>query len=154
MPVNSQQITKLEEHEGYKSKVYKCTAGFDTIGIGYNINKNPLKLSPLEIKSFYDVGVTHEKAVLHAKLVCNQIEDGLQKNLIWFDKLDTNTKFVLINMGYQMGLGGVLGFTTTLSLIEQGKYNEASLQMLKSKWAKQTPNRAKDVARILRTGKL
>jgi lysozyme len=100
------------------------------------------------------VGVTHEKAVLHAKLVCNQIEDGLQKNLIWFDKLDTNTKFVLINMGYQMGLGGVLGFTTTLSLIEQGKYNEASLQMLKSKWAKQTPNRAKDVARILRTGKL
>jgi lysozyme len=154
MPLNNEQIAKLEEHEGFRNRVYKCTAGMDTIGIGYNLIANPLKLSKVEIKSLYDVGITREKAVQYAKLVCNQVEADLRKHLNWFDDLDSNTQFVLINMGFQMGSAGVLGFKTTLGLIKEGKYNEASLQMLKSKWAKQTPNRAKDVARILRTGKL
>lgn len=154
MPLNNEQIAKLEEHEGFRTKVYKCTAGKDTIGIGYNLQANPLKLPKTEIQSLYSAGITHEKAVLYAKLVCNQVENDLKKHIVWFDKLDPNTQFVLINMGFQMGTAGVLGFHNTLNLIKEGKYAEASEQMLQSKWAKQTPNRAKDLARILRTGKL
>ena len=30
-------IEQLKIHEGYKPKVYKCTAGVDTIGIGFAI---------------------------------------------------------------------------------------------------------------------
>ena len=30
-------VEQLKIHEGYKPKVYKCTAGVDTIGVGFAI---------------------------------------------------------------------------------------------------------------------
>ena len=30
-------IDRVKHHEGFKSKVYKCTEGFDTIGYGFAI---------------------------------------------------------------------------------------------------------------------
>ena len=154
MPLTQEQVAKLEEHEGFRSKVYKCTAGHDTIGIGLNLDANPLKLSANEIKSLYDAGITHEKAVYYLKLVCNQIENRLTKELDWYDKLDSNTKYVLIDASYQMGVSGLLAFKDTLKLIKEGKYNEAAKEMLRSRWAKQVPNRAKSVTDILKTGKI
>jgi lysozyme len=154
MPLTDVQASKLEEHEGFRSRVYKCPAGFDTIGIGYNLIANPLKLPKGEIKSLYDVGISHDKATYYLKLVCNQIENRLSTELKWFDGLESNVKYVLIDMAYQMGVGGLLKFTNTLKLIEKGRYAEASVEMLDSNWAKQTPNRAKSVAGILKTGRV
>jgi lysozyme len=154
MPLTTVQASKLEEHEGFRSKVYKCTKGFDTIGIGYCIPMNPLNLSKAEIKSLYDVGITRDKAVYYLKMVCNQIEAKLSRELDWYDDLDSNTKYVLIDMAYQMGVAGLLEFKQSLKLVKAGKYNEAAKEMLNSKWAKQTPNRAKSVTDILKTGKV
>lgn len=154
MPLTQVQADKLEEHEGFRSRVYKCSLGFDTVGIGYCIPANPLKLSKSEIKSLYDVGISRDKAIHYLKLVCNQIESRLIRELRWFDALDSNTKFVLINMAYQMGVDGLLKFDNTLGLIKEGKLAQASKEMLQSKWAKQTPNRAKELATILSSGKI
>ena len=161
MPLTTEQVAKLEEHEGFRSKVYKCTAGFDTIGIGYNLQTNMLKLSANEIKSLYDVGVTHEKAVYYAKLCCNMVETELSRELSWYDTLDSNTKFVLISLGFNMGVQGLLKFTKTLALIRVGKFTEASRELLNSKWATQVDKklgdgkgRADDLAIILKTGKI
>jgi len=154
MPLTSDQLAKLEEHEGFRAKVYKCTAGKNTIGIGLNLDANPLKLSPEEIKSLINVGITHDKAVYYAKLVCAQIENKLAKELDWYNNLDSNTKYVLVDMSYNMGVQGVLQFKHSLELIRQGKFLAASEAMLDSKWAKQVPNRAKSVTDILKTGKL
>ena len=30
-------VDRVKEHEGFRSKVYKCTEGFDTIGYGFAI---------------------------------------------------------------------------------------------------------------------
>lgn len=154
MPLTTVQASKLEEHEGFRSKVYKCTKGFDTIGIGYCIPANPLKLSVNEIKSLYDVGITHDKAIYYLKTVCNQIENKLCKELVWYDALDSNTKYVLIDMSYQMGVAGLLEFKQSLKLVKAGKYAGAAKEMLNSNWAKQTPNRAKSVTDILKTGRI
>jgi lysozyme len=154
MPLTQIQVGKLEEHEGFRSKVYKCTAGCDTIGIGYNLSANPLRLPPAEIKSLYEVGISHDKAIYYAKLACLQIENRLSRELRWYEDLDSNTKYVLIDMSYNMGVDGLLKFKNSLALIKDGKYTEAAKEMLESRWAKQVPNRAKSVTNILKTGKI
>ncbi|MNL28639.1 hypothetical protein D3C87_1502920 [compost metagenome] len=55
-------------------------------------------------------------------------------------------------MPFQLGVDGLLGFKSTLALIEEGKYTFAADNMLKSKWAEQTPARAKRLAVQMRTG--
>ncbi len=55
-------------------------------------------------------------------------------------------------MAFQLGTAGLLGFTNTLQLVQAGKYAEAGAAMLQSKWAQQTPNRAKRLAEQMRTG--
>lgn len=154
MPITQEQCENLKKHEGFRSKVYKCTAGKDTIGYGYNINSNTLRLPANEIKSFYDVGISVVRAEQLLKQCCNQVESSLSKELDFYDNLDLNTRYVLINMGFNLGVQGLLGFKTTLGLIKQGKYNEASVQMLKSKWAEQVKGRATELSTILRTGKI
>ena len=42
-------IEMVKRHEGVKSHVYKCTQGFETIGVGRNISESGLGLSPDEI---------------------------------------------------------------------------------------------------------
>jgi lysozyme len=55
-------------------------------------------------------------------------------------------------MAFQMGTDGLLGFKNTLALIRDGKYTEAADAMLASKWATQTPARAKRLSDQMRSG--
>jgi lysozyme len=57
-----------------------------------------------------------------------------------------------MNMAFQMGITGLMKFKKTLSLVEMGLYDDAADNMLKSLWAKQTPNRAAEMAEQMRTG--
>ena len=137
-----EQLTvQLRRDEGTKATVYKDTLGFDTIGVGRLIDsrKPGAGLRPDEIDY----------------LLRNDINDrvlALTKALPWFVKLDEARRGVLINMAFQLGTAGLLGFKSTLALIAAGKYAEASEQMLKSKWATQTPARAKRLAEQMQTG--
>ena len=137
-----EQLTaQLRRDEGTKATVYKDTLGFDTIGVGRLIDsrKPGAGLRPDEIDY----------------LLRNDINDrvsALEKALQWFDRLDEARRGALINMAFQLGTAGLLGFKSTLALVAAGKYAEASEQMLKSKWATQTPDRAKRLAEQMKTG--
>ena len=54
-------------------------------------------------------------------------------------------------MIYQMGYNGVSKFTNTLKLIKDGRYQDASIEMLDSKWAQQTDERAIDLSKIMKS---
>ena len=56
-------------------------------------------------------------------------------------------------MAFQMGLAGLLSFKRTLASIAAGDYEQASREMLDSKWASQTPKRAQRTAYMMRYGK-
>ena len=137
-----EQLTaQLRRDEGTKATAYKDHLGFLTIGVGRLIDsrKPGAGLRPDEIDY----------------LLRNDIEDRVQaltKALPWFDRLDEARRGVLINMAFQLGTAGLLGFKSTLALVAAGKYAEAAEQMLKSKWATQTPARAKRLAEQMQTG--
>ena len=137
-----EQLTaQLRRDEGTKATVYKDTLGFDTIGVGRLIDsrKPGAGLRPDEIDY----------------LLKNDIADrvtALTKALPWFSALDEARRGVLVNMAFQLGTAGLLEFSHTLGLVRDGKYAEASMQMLKSRWATQTPARAKRLAEQMKTG--
>lgn len=132
---------QLRRDEGVKATAYQDHLGFLTIGVGRLIDsrKPGAGLRPDEIDY----------------LLRNDIADRVQaltKALPWFEKLDEARRGVLINMAFQLGTAGLLGFKSTLALVAAGKYAEAAEQMLKSKWATQTPARAKRLAEQMKTG--
>ena len=137
-----EQLTaQLRRDEGTRATAYQDHLGFWTIGVGRLIDsrKPGAGLRPDEIDY----------------LLKNDISDRVQaltKALPWFDRLDEARRGALINMAFQLGTAGLLGFKSTLALIAAGKYAEASEQMLKSKWANQTPARAKRLAEQMKTG--
>ena len=137
-----EQLTaQLRRDEGTKAAAYNDSLGFLTIGVGRLIDsrKPGAGLLPDEIDY----------------LLRNDINDRVQaltKALPWFWALDEARQGVLLNMAFQLGTDGLLGFKSTLALIAAGKYAEAAEQMLKSKWATQTPARAKRLAEQMKTG--
>lgn len=125
----------LEKHEGYRRFVYKDTVGKLTVGIGRNLE---------------DRGLTHEEALY---LLNNDIMDftkQLSIKLPWFNTAPDNVKLVLIDMGFNLGISGLLTFKNTLEHIKNGEYEIAAKEMLLSKWAKQVGTRAIELSNILK----
>ena len=53
-----------------------------------------------------------------------------------------------------MGVGGVGKFKKMWEALKNKDYGEASFQMMDSRWAKQTPNRAESLSKVMRSCKL
>lgn len=145
-------IEQLKKHEGFKSHAYKCTAGFNTIGFGYNLDANPLKLSDSEIKNHTKNGITEREATILLLRAIEEIEEKLHKALPCFCKLSNTRKNVLINMAYNLGIVGLFKFRRMIDALEHRQFVEASEQMLASKWAAQVHNRAYELAQQMEIG--
>lgn len=133
-------IRSLRGEEGEVLHEYKDHLGYSTIGIGRLIDKRK------------GGGITKDEAAYLLGNDVDKVVEQLNKRLPWWTKLDDARKGVLINMAFQMGIDGLLGFKNTLRMIEQGKYADAASGMLNSLWARQTPARAKRMADQMRTG--
>lgn len=149
----AEMITRLKMHEGCSLKPYKCPAGKLTIGIGRNTEDNPFTKEELARIGDWKNGITRE----HAYWLCqNDIErciKELRNNLVWFEKLDAERKYALIDMCFNMGIRTLLTFKKTLASIACGNYKTAAEQLLQSKYASQVGKRAKRIAMLIETGR-
>ena len=129
-------IEQLKIHEGYKSTVYKCTAGVHTIGIGFAIK---------------DLNLSEEvcEMILTEKL--EALEERFEKKFDWFHTSPVEVRNVMLNMAYQLGFAGFCKFKKTIAYLEEAEWEKASEEMLDSRWAKQTPNRAKELSEIIKS---
>ena len=129
-------LDKIKEHEGFRSTVYQCTEGYDTIGYGFAIK---------------DLELTEEisEQILILKLA--KLETKVRKKFDWYMYLPQEGKDVVVNMCYQLGISGFSKFKKTIYLLETEQYKEASVEMLDSLWAKQTPRRAKELSEVIRS---
>ena len=130
-------VRQLRLHEGERLKPYRDTVGKLTIGVGRNLD---------------DRGITREES---AMLLANDIaaeERELLRALPWVATLDAVRQRVLLDMSFNMGLVGLLGFKRTLATIQAGEYQAAAMMMLDSRWAKQVGRRAERLSRMMATG--
>ena len=130
-------IRQLRLHEGERLFPYKCTAGRLTIGVGRNLD---------------DRGITAEES---AYLLANDIDEyweRLETEIPWVTQLDPVRQRVLLDMAFNLGIGGLMGFKKTLAAVRGGEYERAAAMMLQSRWARQVGTRAKRLSRMMFTG--
>lgn len=130
---------QLVRHEGLRLKPYRCTAGKLTIGYGRNLD---------------DSGISKTEAYV---LLENDIQN-CEKHIMdeipeIYIALDEVRKSVLLNMCFNLGIGGLLEFNNTLAFIAAGDWERAANNMLASKWAKQVGRRAIELSELMRKGK-
>jgi len=130
-------LEQIKIDEGLRLELYKCPAGKSTIGYGRNLE---------------DRGITLEEADFLLSNDIRYIQNKLLETKIDFDKLNPIRQSVLINMAYQMGISGLFKFKKMFVALSNQDYNEASLEMLDSRWAKQTPDRANRLANLMKRG--
>lgn len=129
---------QLRRDEGEVLHEYKDSLGFSTIGVGRLIDKRK------------GGGITREEAAYLLRNDLNKVDLQLQERLPWTVTLSEPRRGVLLNMAFQMGVDGLMGFKNTLTMIEQGEYAKAASNMLLSRWAQQTPERAERLAKQMR----
>ena len=127
-------IDNIKESEGFRSKVYQCTEGHDTIGYGFAIKDLVLSRDMCD--------TILETKVAELKLIVNQ-------KIPFIEDLPEIVQEVLYEMYYQMG-NSLFKFKKTLKHLENKDYRLAAKEMLDSRWAVQTPNRAKKLSDIVK----
>ncbi|QGJ84338.1 lysozyme [Pseudoalteromonas phage XCL1123] len=128
---------QLKKHEGLRLKPYTDTVGKLTLGIGRNLE---------------DKGITEQEALFMLNSDVDYFYDKLRSRINWFWAINDARQNALVNMAFNLGIGGLLTFKKTLALIGEAKYELAAKEMLNSKWAKQVGYRAEELAEQMRTG--
>jgi lysozyme len=76
----------------------------------------------------------------------------LTERLPYFSSLSAPRQAVLIDMAFNLGVGGLMKFTNTLAAVEAGDFAKAAERMMQSKWATQVKRRAFRLAKMMETG--
>jgi lysozyme len=143
-------IDRLRQHEGFRAQVYDDATG-KAIQPGSHVIGNPtigvgtLICAPGGITSA-EADLLLRNRVHIATVAAKRLAPGLID--------DEPERFdVVVEMCFQLGMNGVAKFTNTLKAIHERRWDDAAREMLDSRWAKQTPSRAHELAEVMRTGK-
>ena len=143
--------TFTTHQEGIRLKPYKCTEGKNTVGIGHNMDASPLpaymaeflakegQISTLMASKLFDTD--YAVAVV---LAMRQWPD--------FENMSENRQIALVDFIFQLGPGTVKKFVHANLAINSGNWGTAAAMMFDSLWAKECPNRAKEVTTLIREG--
>ena len=137
-------LESVKKHEGYRNKVYLDTLGKRTVGVGH-----------LCVEDFWEDGKEYEE-----KFLMDILQKDLQGSIDGAEDLINNcpsggkanisdgAKIIIIEMVFQLGKTGVSKFRNMWKALQQNppQYSVAASEMLDSRWAKQTPNRAQSMA--------
>ena len=135
---------QIKEHEGFVPRTYKDSLGKKTIGFGH------LCVEPEQWDD--DKEYTREEL---ERVFDKDFDEALKnaESLIGERSINFIAKQVIIEMVFQLGIGGVGKFKKMWSALDKEDYGEASFQMMDSLWAKQTPNRAEKLSQKMRSAK-
>ena len=138
--INRFAVENIKLHEGFSQFAYKCPAGRTTIAYGRNIDKNG------------GVGVSRDEAEYLLANDIFRINLKLIQSFPRFTSLDNVRQAALIDMAYNIGLGGLRGFKKMIKAMVAGDYETAANEMLDSRWANQVGSRATKLSQMIRTG--
>lgn len=147
----------IEAAEGRRAKSYTDTTGNKTIGIGFNMDsQNARKVwDQAGVQTPFDAayaGKTQLKPeeINRLALASQLIAETDAKRLVpGLDELEPNRRAAVVQMAYQLGGPRMSEFDNTLKLINNGNFEAAASELKKSKYAKQTPGRVEQIARML-----
>jgi lysozyme len=134
---------EIAADEGVKYEIYRDHIGYKTMGIGH--------LCIAGVDPEYDLAVgtpvfvervneLFDKDIKRTISDCKIVHDD-------FDELPDEVQKILANMCFQMGLGRFMKFHLTHDLVKKRDWDGVSQEMLDSRWAEQTPERAQRLSK-------
>ena len=132
---------EIIKHEGKINKVYLDHLGNATFGVGHLV----LPTDDLQEGVEYDDTKIMEFFERDFRQATNDAESFIKSK-----NIDPRAFGCVINMAFQLGLPRLLKFKNFQYHLNKCDYESASSEMLDSLWAKQTPNRANELADIMR----
>ena len=125
-----QTKAEIKKEEGFRMETYKCTEGHLTGGYGHKMLDG--ETPPTDMAGWTKL---FERDFARAM-------SGAEELLMICPNVDDTARHIVVEMCYQMGSYGVSKFKGMLSALQDADYATASIEMLDSRWAKQTPKRA------------
>lgn len=135
MSVIDSALPRVKRNEGFRAHVYKDTRGNLTIGYGFDI----------------EAGISEFAATA---LCAAQLEERAKAlGVYWWAKgLDDVRMGVIVEVSFNVGLHGLLGFVEMLSAVGNHDWQKAHDALLDSDAARELPQRYGQLAQILFTG--
>ena len=112
-------IAQLKRHEGERQDLHKCPAGYWSIGYGHNLQAKGISKDIANLILLEDLADAEEQVRKH----------------IHVKRLSDARLGVLINMAFNLGMHGLLGFKQFLYFLSMDDYERAADEMLDSRWA-------------------
>ena len=132
-------LEMLKRHEGVRSHVYLCSAGYETIGVGRNISKSGLGMSADEVDYLLENDI-------------ERVIKELSSEYPWFKDLDDVRKDAMIDISFNLGATRLRGFKKALAAMDVADYTLAAKEFLDSKWSRDVKGRAHELASMIETG--
>lgn len=132
-------LEMLKRHEGVESHVYRCSAGYETIGVGRNISKSGLGLADDEVDYLLENDIV-------------RVIKELSSEYPWFRGLDDVRKDAIIDISFNLGATRLRGFRRALAAMDAADYKTASLEFLDSKWSRDVKGRSTELAYMIEMG--
>ena len=132
-------LEMLKRHEGVKSHVYLCSAGYETIGVGRNISKSGMGLSDDEVDYLLENDIV-------------RVIKELSSEYPWFKDLDDVRKDAMIDISFNLGATRLRGFKRALAAMEVADYTTAAKEFLDSKWSRDVKGRATELCYMIEMG--
>jgi len=131
----------IKQNEGYVPKYYTDSRGYGTICWGhlYTQGHSGETFTQSQCQSFFNSD--YATAYNGAKTLVSN-----------FNSLTAARQCVLVDMTYNLGLGGIRSFNTFLGMVQSGSYSSAASDMLGTRWASQVHGRANRDANMMSSG--
>jgi lysozyme len=137
--VTDKLLEMLKRHEGVRSKVYLCSAGYETIGVGRNISESGMGLSDDEVDYLLENDIV-------------RVVKELSTEYPWFNSLDDVRKDAMIDISFNLGATRLRGFKRALAAMEVADYKMAAKEFLDSKWSRDVKGRATELCYMIEMG--
>jgi lysozyme len=129
--------SQLMVDEGVKRFPYRDTVGKLTVGCGRNLD---------------DVGLSDDEINYLLNNDLFRAEKTARALFAGFDRLSDARKAVLVNMAFNLGQTRLAGFHRLREAVKEQDWEQAAKEMIDSRWAKQTGQRAVRLANQMREG--
>jgi len=134
--VSYRVVEQLKKHEGFSAVPYRCTAGYLTIGYGWNL----------------EAGIDEDTAEYLLVQQVSAIQLECVRKFEWFRNINEARRDVVTNMVFNLGMTGFTKFKKTIAAIEDGDFDKAAEEMVDSRWASQVGYRAYELADQMKLG--
>jgi lysozyme len=133
---------RIKKHEGFRNTVYSDSLGKSTIGYGHLLTED----------DDFEEGIQYDKSLLE-----NLFDKDFNRSAYNAEQLLEGINIcdiareIIVEMVFQLGIGGVSKFKKMFEALRKKDYNEAAEQMLNSQWRVQTPKRCEELSSLMRS---